>query len=108
MQPEINKHEAMGIAFLESLTKAEIDVFFSMTEGCSYTETAELLNIKVSTLKKHRENICNKIRDILAGQCSCPITSGVGYNWLKFALAVGILDGQKWLNRLKKKPLCRD
>ena len=39
-----------------------------MTEGYSYLEAAKLLNIKVSTLKKHLENISNKIRDILDGE----------------------------------------
>ena len=108
MQSEINKHEVMGIAFLESLTKAEIDVFYTTIDGNPYEEAAKLLNLKVSTVKKHRENICNKLRDILEGECHCRKWGAMGLAWLKFALKTDIIDGHKWVERIKKTPFCRD
>ena len=100
-------YKLKGIYFLQGLTWAERNVFYSMTEGYSYLEAAELLNRKVSTLKKHLENISNKIRVILGGECTCKKTSNVGLSWFRFALKTGIMDGQRWLERAKNAPLCR-
>jgi hypothetical protein len=61
----------------------------------------------MTTAKKHRENNCNKLRDILEGECICTKTSRIGYGWFKFALKTGIIDGQKWLDRIKESPFCR-
>jgi hypothetical protein len=107
MQLATIRYKLIGIYFLQGLTWTERDVFYSRTEGYSCLETAKLLNIKVSTLKKHRENICNKIRDILDGECTCKKTSRVGLSWFRFALKTGIMDGQRWLERAKNAPLCR-
>ena len=67
--PKTNKNELLGVQFLKSLTLAERNVFYTTIEGNPYEEAAKLLNLKVSTVKKHRENICNKLRDILEGEC---------------------------------------
>ena len=106
MQTQLAKirDKLIGIYFLQGLTWAERDVFYSMTEGYSYLEAAKLLNIKVSTLKKNLENISNKIRDILDGECTCKKTSNVGLSWFRFALKTGIIDGQRWLERAKNAP----
>jgi DNA-binding CsgD family transcriptional regulator len=108
MQIETNKDKSMGITFLESLTGAERHIFYTATEGSSYAEMAKMLKIKVSTVKKHRENICEKLRDILEGECHCRKWGAMGLAWLKFALKTDIIDGHKWVERIKKTPFCRD
>lgn len=107
MQTETIKGQLIGIYFLESLTWTERDVFYSMTEGYSYNEISKLLDIKESTVKKHRENICGKLRNVLEGECTCKKASRVGLSWWRFGLKTGILNGQKWLERAKEAPFCR-
>ena len=106
--PKTNKNELLGVQFLKSLTLAERNVFYTTIEGNPYEEAAKLLNLKVSTVKKHRENICNKIRDILKGECHCRKWGAMGLAWFKFALKTDIIDGHKWVERIKKTPFCRD
>ena len=101
------KHKSIGISFLESLTSAERNVFYTTIEGNPYEEAAKILNIEVSTVKKHRENICNKLHDILEGNCHCRKWGAIGLAWLKFALKTGIIDGHKWVERIKKTHFCR-
>ena len=107
MNPKTNKNELLGMQFLKSLTLAERNVFYTTIEGNPYEEAAKLLNLKVSTVKKHRENICDKIRDLLGGECTCKKASRVGFSWFKFALKTDIIDGQRWLDRIKEAPHCR-
>ena len=101
MPVETNKEKLMGIFFLERLTSVEKDVFYSMTEGNSYLEAAKQLNIKVSILKKHRESICDKLRNILEGECNCNKSSRVGLSWFRFAVRTDIIDLRRWLQRAK-------
>ena len=77
MQTKKNKDKSMGITFLESLTGAERHIFYTAVEGSSYAEMAKKLKIKVSTVKKHRENICDKISDLLGGECTCKKASRI-------------------------------
>jgi hypothetical protein len=107
MEDQKNKDKLIGIAFLESLTPTGKEVFFTLIEGNAYKKCSEILNIKVSTVKKHRENICNKIRDLLPGECSCRKWATVGYQWVKFGFKTGIIDGEKWVADVKEKPFYR-
>jgi len=48
------------------------------------------------------------MRDIIDGKCSCTKWGTVGFNWVKFGLKTGIIDGYKWVDRVKEKPYCRN